>query len=111
MPVVEFTIRNKKYNISCDNGEEPRIIRLANNLSSRVEGISGNFVGASDSVVLAMAALMMEDEINVLKESKNVANQSVPAQDSADKVNLALINAIEPITQYIENLANKLESV
>jgi cell division protein ZapA len=111
MPIVEFTIHNKKYNISCDNGEEPRIARLANNLSTRVENIAGNFAGASDSVVLAMTALMMEDEINVLKESKNVANQSSPSADSADKVNLALINAIEPITNYIENLANKLESV
>ncbi len=111
MSIVEFTIHNKKYNISCGDGEEPRIIKLANNLSARVDGIAGNFVGASDSVVLAMTALMMEDEINALKESKNVANQSAQTQDSADKVNLALINAIEPITNYIENLANKLESV
>ncbi|MCE3232886.1 MAG: Cell division protein ZapA [Rickettsiaceae bacterium] len=111
MSTVEFTIRNKKYNIACDSGEEERIAKLADNLNVRVEAIAKTFTGASDSVVLAITALMMEDEINALKEGKNISNTNhVNDEDQADKINYALINAIEPITKYIETLANKIET-
>jgi cell division protein ZapA len=118
MAVVEFIIRNKKYNIACGDGEEARIVKLAENLNVRVDAISKTFGSASDSIVLAITALMMEDEIKALKDGKNIGNSNIPQpqpkavseEDQADKVNQALINAIEPITKYIENLANKLES-
>jgi cell division protein ZapA len=114
MPLVEFTIRNKKYNIACDVGEEPHIKKLAESLNVRVEAISASFGSASDSVILAITALMMEDEIKALKEgNKNETPQISTANNEnyAKKINEELINALEPIAKYIESLANRIESV
>jgi cell division protein ZapA len=118
MPQVEFVIRNKKYNIACGEGEEPRITKLAETLGVRVDAISKTFGSASDSVVLAITALMMEDEINMLKDGKNISNSNTPQkeisgiseEEQADRVNQAIIEAIEPLTKYIEDLANRIEN-
>ncbi len=111
MPNVEFIIGNKNYNIACDAGEEERIKGLAASLNVRVEAISKTFSTASDALIIAITALMMEDEIKGLKEGLNPAPAPSPnPAQQADQVNMAVINAIEPITKYIENLAIKLEN-
>ena len=114
MPNVEFTVKNKSYSIACSEGEESRIQSLAGDLNERVNAISQNFASASDGLIMAITALMMEDEIKALKEGKNISNNNSAAPEKTeeidDKINEAVIEAIEPIAEYVENLANKLEN-
>lgn len=114
MPNVEFTVKNKSYSIACKEGEEDRIRNLADQLNSRVDAIAQSFASASDGLIMAITALMMEDEIKALKESGNVSNSNEQVSpnpaDIEDQINEAVINAIEPITEYVESLANKLEN-
>jgi cell division protein ZapA len=121
MATVNFTLRNKNYSIACDEGEEAKITRLAENLNVRVEAMAKTCGAASDNVVLAFTALMMEDEVASLKESG--ANNNVPQNQSVPKlqntisldehariVNNTLSDAIEPIALYIERLAKLIET-
>jgi len=119
MATVNFTLRNKNYSIACDDGEELKIKKLAENLCVRVDAMAKTCGTASDNVVLAFTALMMEDEMSSLKE--NGANNNEPKTNfgseetitlsqHAEIVNNTLADAIEPIAQYVENLANLIES-
>ena len=114
MPTVEFVIRNKNYSIACDEGEESRIDELAEALNVRVDAIAKTFSSASDSLIMAITAIMMEDEIRALKAEDKTPQASIAsvlseeAQD--DKLNVAIIDALEPITKYVETLANRIEN-
>ncbi len=123
MPTVEFLIKNKSYNIVCEAGQEDKIRELAIQLNNRVEGVSKNFLSASDSLVMAISALMMEEEIRSLKESKNSLDShhqhqlqvtqpqtpSISEEEIEERVNKALLELIQPIAEQIETLANSLE--
>lgn len=108
MPTVEFKLGNRKYEIACDEGEQQNINELAESLNVRVLALSKTFNNASDSMVLAITALMMEEEIKN-NQSHNAPTTQQIQSNSQDEIDLAIIDAIEPITQYIEKLASKLE--
>lgn len=121
MATVNFTLRNKNYSIACDEGEQAKITRLAENLSVRVEAMAKTCGSASDNVVLAFTALMMEDEVASLRESgannnipqsKNftTAENTISLEEHARILNNSLSDAIEPIAQYIEKLAKMIET-
>lgn len=114
MPTVEFKIANHTYELACADGEQERIRNLARGLNTRVESLAKTFSSASHSMILAITALMMEDEIRTLKEDKGIpvvtpADRAQEAANQNDAINLAVAEAIEPIAQTIEMLANKLE--
>ena len=121
MATVNFTLRDKNYSIACDDGEESRIQRLAEKLGVRVEAMSKTCGSASDSVVLAFTALMMEDEVATLKENgannntpqlplESSNNNTISLEEHKRVVNNSLADAIEPIAKYLENLAKEIES-
>jgi len=112
MPNVEFNIGNKTYNINCDAGEEAHIGELAKSVDVRFNAITKTFGSASDSLIMAITALMMEDEIKNLKEngSNNKNTSSKSSEEQAQEINRTIINTLEPITKYIENLAKKVEN-
>lgn len=121
MATVNFTLRDKNYSIACDDGEELRIQKLAEKLGVRVDAMSKTCGSASDSVVLAFTALMMEDEVATLKENgANNNTPQLPLESGSDNtisleehkriVNNSLTEAIEPIAKYLENLAKEIET-
>jgi cell division protein ZapA len=122
MATVNFTLRDKNYSIACEDGEEERIKKLAEKLGVRVEAMSKTCGSASDSVVLAFTALMMEDEVESLRhngannnepqlplEEQN-SNNTISLEEHANIVNNSLAEALEPIAKYLENLANEIET-
>lgn len=110
MPTVEFTIGNKSYNIACDEGEEARIHDLARSLNIRVESISRTFGSASDSLILAITSLMMEDEMRSLKEKLAIKNSQASNDNQQEIINNELLKVIEPMAEYIETLAKKVQN-
>lgn len=114
MPKIEFKVGNQFYDISCGEGEEDRIRFLAEQLNSRVEKISQAFSSASDNMILAITALMMEDELQSKSDTQESAPDPQPSSENKaanqnDIINTALADAIEPIAEAIETLARKLE--
>ena len=103
MPVVSVSIRNTNYPIACDSGEEEKLQLAAHRLDKRVRALATNLPKTPQDIqLLLMTALMMEDEIF---ELKNAAREA----DSALYIDNAVSEAIDAVTDYIENLANTLE--
>lgn len=133
MSVVEITIRQKLYHVECAPGQESQLRELAGVLDARVSKISEQLEkGTSDSVVLVMAGLMLEDEIQEERrkferyrnasasqaldersaELRKVTEAEIEQieQDAADEANRALRDAILGVADYVEKIVEKVEA-
>ncbi len=111
MHKIELKIGNRPYEIACSEGEEDHIKSLAKKLDIRVNAISQTLGTASDATILAITALMMEDEINSLHNGKDIP---LPLEHNEhyieQRVNQEVALALVPVTQKLEELANRLEN-
>jgi cell division protein ZapA len=60
---VSVTINGRQYRMACEEGQETRLLRLADSLESRVENLRGKFGEIGDARLTVMAALTMADEL------------------------------------------------
>ncbi|MCD6034887.1 MAG: cell division protein ZapA [Rickettsiales bacterium] len=131
MPTVEVTLKGKSYPIACAAGEEERLEALAQILADRVDLLAADLPRAGDFTLLLMAALMCEDErqeartdlVNLRQTAAKATAQAATQtthdqaiqkkfeQQAAEQANKSLCQAIEGIADYVEKVANSLESV
>jgi cell division protein ZapA len=60
---VNVTINGRQYRMACEEGQETRLLRLAESLEARVENLRGKFGEIGDSRLTVMAALTVADEL------------------------------------------------
>ena len=63
MSHVNVTINGRQYRMACEEGQETRLLRLAESLEARVENLRGKFGEIGDSRLTVMAALTVADEL------------------------------------------------
>ena len=118
MPKVEFKIGNQKFDLVCDEGQQARIRTLAKSVDTRVASLSKGFGSAPDTFILAIATLMMEDEIRSLREqiggtpeAKMQKNNTEYADLQVKQIEKILEEIILPVSDYIEALAERIENM
>lgn len=63
MGQATITINGRTYRLKCRDGEEERLLALADLVSRRVDSLAGEFAAAGDGRLLLMTALMLADEL------------------------------------------------
>ncbi|MDB5503615.1 MAG: hypothetical protein JWR89_3517 [Tardiphaga sp.] len=63
MSHVNVTINGRQYRMACEEGQETRLLRLAESLEFRVENLRGKFGEIGDARLTVMAALTVADEL------------------------------------------------
>lgn len=63
MGQVAITLNGRAYRLECDEGEEERLLGLAEELGGHVERLKEQFGQVGDDRLLVMAALMTGDEL------------------------------------------------
>jgi cell division protein ZapA (FtsZ GTPase activity inhibitor) len=96
MPIVK--ILNRDYQIACGDGEEKKLLELANKLDRRLKENSRIFKGASESMLIIMTALTLEDNIQDLEQQNK--SSTIKSYDKE----------LEEISNRIDQIYNKLES-
>lgn len=110
MPKIKLKIGDRPYEISCNNGDEERITKLAAVLDGRVSGVAKSLGQASENMILVVTCLMMEDEISKLSQGVPVAAVSRQSDSEVkERINRAIAEALEPFTKKLEALANSIE--
>lgn len=127
MPVVDIVIHHKAYQVVCGDGQEDHLRLLATKFNVRMEEMSLQMGKGSYSMIMLMSALMLEDELSEaqgqvkkLQEgtadaldvvgADKLANISLEAEKKAvAQANVALSNAISGVSDYIENITQKLD--
>jgi cell division protein ZapA (FtsZ GTPase activity inhibitor) len=57
------TINGRQYRMACEEGQEARLLKLAESLESRIDTLRGKFGEIGDARLVVMAALTVCDEL------------------------------------------------
>lgn len=107
MALVQLRIGGAVYTVSCGDGQEKELERLAERVDEKVKSVkSGGFV--PENLALVMAALLLANETDEQK-SPAIKQQTDTSAVSRETVQQAVQN-IEKITQRISMVAQKLEN-
>jgi cell division protein ZapA len=116
MSHINVTINGRQYRMACEEGQELRLLKLAENLESRVETLRGKFGEIGDARLTVMAALTVCDElvdatqrIRALEDELNqLRDVRVAAVDRARATQTAVANALNAAAERIERTTQVL---
>jgi cell division protein ZapA len=116
MSHINVTINGRQYRMACEEGQEVRLLKLAESLESRVEQLRGKFGEIGDQRLTVMAGIMVMDELNELQkrikgmegEVATLRKTRDDALTKADKNDAALTGALGALAERMETLAEKL---
>ncbi|HWV95805.1 MAG TPA: cell division protein ZapA [Xanthobacteraceae bacterium] len=98
---INVTINGRQYRMACEDGQEQRLMSLADNFEARIVELRGKFGEIGDARLTVMAALMVADELLD-------ANERIRAlQDEVDSLRDVRVAAAERnrATQYAVSAA------
>ena len=116
MSHVNVTINGRQYRMACEEGQETRLLRLAESLEARVENLRGKFGEIGDARLTVMAALTVADElvdasqrIRALEEElAALRDVRVVAADRARATQAAVAAALNSAAERIEKTTQVL---
>jgi cell division protein ZapA len=116
MPQVTVTINGRQFRMACEEGEEARVMRLAEDLDARIVRLRARFGEIGDTRLTVMAALTLADELSEVKEKlqriepelATLQDASVVSSDRAQATQAAVIAALNAAAERIENLTKRL---
>jgi cell division protein ZapA len=113
---INVTINGRQYRMACEEGQETRLMRLAEGLESRVESLRGKFGEIGDQRLTVMAALTACDELldtharleKLEKELASLRDVRLAATDRARATQVAVANALNAAAERIEKTTQML---
>lgn len=116
MAQVNVTINGRQYRMACEDGQEDHLMRLAQDIDTRIEHLRGNFGEVGDSRLTVMAALTVADELiesgkkvrRLEEELAGMQDARVLAADRAQQTQVAIIAALNAASERIEGITRTL---
>ena len=113
---INVTINGRQYRMACEDGQEARLMRLAESLQTRVEDLRGKFGEIGDQRLTVMAALTACDELldanarleKLEQELASLRDVRVAAGDRARATQVAVANALNAAAERIEKTTQVL---
>ena len=113
---INVTINGRQYRMACEEGQETRLMRLAESLQARVEDLRGKFGEIGDQRLTVMAALTACDELldanarleKLEQELASLRDVRVAATDRARATQVAVANALNAAAERIEKTTQVL---
>ena len=116
MSHINVTINGRQYRMACEEGQEVRLLKLAEALESRVTELRGKFGEIGDARLTVMAALTVCDELldtnarlhAMEQELETARNMRSAAVDRARITQTAVANALNAAADRIEKTTQVL---
>lgn len=117
MAEVTIYINGRSYDISCDNGQEGRIVDLANYIDQRLQSISRAGAAYNDAHLQVLTSLVLADELfeardggqqQPVRASRQTAAAAAPVPGISKEEEGAVLKVIEQLTKRIEGVATKI---
>jgi cell division protein ZapA len=113
---VSVTINGRQYRMACEEGQETRLLRLAESLETRIESLRGKFGEIGDARLTVMAALTVCDELSdagqriraLEEELVSLRDVRSAAADRAKATQVAVANALNAAADRIEKTTQVL---
>jgi cell division protein ZapA len=111
MAQVAVTVNGRPFKLACDDGQEPRIRRLAQYVDGRIAEFVKNVGQAGETRLLLLAALAIADELSDANEAlAEERSRARAAEADATAAADAAAGGVHGIAQRIEALAARLET-
>src|SRR6516162_8896603 len=102
MSHINVTINGRQYRMACEEGQEVRLLKLAESLESRIQSLRGKFGEIGDARLTVMAALTVCDELldasvqikTLEQEIESLRNVRLAATDRARETQAAVASAL-----------------
>jgi cell division protein ZapA len=113
---VNVTINGRQYRMACEEGQEMRLLRLAESLESRIQSLRGKFGEIGDARLQVMAALTVCDELmdagnqirSLEREAETLRDVRASAAERARATQVAVANALTAAAERIEKTTQLL---
>jgi cell division protein ZapA len=116
MSHINVTINARQYRMACEEGQEVRLLKLAESLESRIQSLRGKFGEIGDARLVVMAALTVCDELldtgprirKLEEELEALRGVRAAAADRARATQVAVANALNSAADRIERTTQVL---
>jgi cell division protein ZapA len=116
MPQVSVTINGRQFRLACEDGEEPHLLRLAEDIDQRISRLRERFGEIGDTRLTVMAALTLADELRDTKERlarmepelAKLQEANVASAERAVTTQTAITAALNAAAERIESITRRL---
>jgi cell division protein ZapA len=116
MPQVSVIINGRRFRIACENGQELRLTRLAEDLDARIAKLRARFGDIGETRLTIMATLAIADELSEMKEKLQrlepelamLQDASIASGERAQATEAAVVAALNAAAERIESLTRGL---
>ena len=121
MAQVNVTVNGRTYLISCEDGQEAHLLRLARYLDKRTTELVAAVGQVGDARLLVMVSLLIADELSdaysEIKKLRSNPGPEVEAQETSEEIKdyvssleMDMLAArLETLALRLESLANKID--
>jgi cell division protein ZapA len=116
MSQVNVSINGRQFRMACEDGEEARLSRLAEELDASIATLRTRFGEIGDTRLTVMAALTLADQLSETKEKlqrlepelATLRNASLASADHSQATQTAVVAALNAAAERIENITKRL---
>lgn len=108
MAQVIISINGREYPIACENGQEARIMQLAQILEQKAETLKDFNGKISENMFLAMIGILVADDLFEARKNMSTPAAFVPTDNKNDEDAAA---RIEALNKRIKAVAKLIESL
>ena len=113
---INVTINGRQYRMACEEGQELRLLKLAESFEQRIQNLRGKFGEIGDARLTVMAALTVCDELldassripSLEQELEELRGVRAAAADRARATQSAVANALNSAADRIEKTTQVL---
>jgi len=112
MSEVTVTINGRTYKMSCDEGQERHLLKLAEHVGRQVEALQEQVGQVGDTRLLLMAGIMVADEFGEAKRRIEVLEAELERIKSAhESATQRLQQTQDAAAQSLEMVAGRIEKL
>ena len=116
MSHIRVTINGRQYRMACEEGQEVRLLKLAESFEARIGNLRGKFGEIGDARLTVMAALTVSDElmdasqrIRALEEElEALRDVRIASAERTRATQTAVANALNAAAERIEKTTQVL---
>ena len=113
---INVTINGRQFRMACEEGQEVRLLKLAEGFESRIQNLRGKFGEIGDARLTVMASLTVCDELldavnrirGLEEELGELRDVRASAADRAKATQTAVANALNSAADRIEKTTQML---
>ncbi len=118
MTQVDVSINGRTYAISCDDGQEAHVGRLARYLDQKVSALAKSVGQVGDARLLVMASLVVVDELvetdQALKQARGLGGQNMTPQQQVPQAPPAVAESQADdaiLAETLDRLAHRIDLI